>query len=99
MNIAPVSFTKASATSFKGQGEKPCEGKCENDIAAAIDRNTEALEKLAYQVKVNSYVQYAIEKTKSGTKGLHQNAYGNTTSPEELINYVNRYWEKPSNWY
>ena len=101
MNVSPVSFNQASKLqSFKGtENKKELTEQISPEVAAikeSIDKNTAALVTIAEQISLNNYVQYAIEKSKSGTKGLHQDSYGDTKSPLELVKYVNRYWSEPS---
>lgn len=99
MNVSPVSFNQASKLqSFKGtENKKELTGQISPEVAAikeSIEKNTAALETIAEQISLNNYVQYAIEKSKSGTNGLHRDSYGHTTSPLELVNYVNRHWSE-----
>lgn len=44
----------------------------------------------------DSYTMYAIEKSKSGTHGLHEDAFANTANGVNLFHYVNQNWRRPS---
>ena len=94
MNISPIKFTAPKVTSFKGQENESPKSDAEK-IANAINQNTATVEKLVDKVNILTYTIYATEKAKSGTNGLHQDSYSNTSDPVAFVNYVNRNWTKP----
>ena len=106
MNLTGINFNPANKVqSFKGLEEECFETQCECPdsispdafaIKKSIDKNTAALEALAEQVKINNYTMFAIEKSKSGTTGLHKDSYGHTSNPVDFVNYVNKNWKAPS---
>ena len=101
MNLTPINFTTSNKVqSFKGSEEKnECSGSISPDayaIKGAIDKNTAALEALAEQVKINNYTMFAIEKSKSGTTGLHKDSYSKTSNPVDFVHYVNNHWTTPN---
>lgn len=105
MNLTPLNFNPANKLqSFKGQEEcLEIQCNCKENISPdafaikeSIDKNTEALEALAEQAKINNYTMYAIEKSKSSTQGFHKDSFSKTQNPVDFVHYVNKNWKQPT---